>query len=288
MLPNCRSYYRPKKKDEALALLNEAGKMNVPLGGGTMLALSSHPGVTGLVDLADLGLRGIEETNDAFSIGAATTLAEIAKRFRSAEGALSLLGVAAGNYLTQPVRNRATLGGVIAGAYGWAEVVAALLALDARAVVAKKDGDVEMRFDDLFVPSPEKHLRKAFLEKVIVPKADPSRPRLGATERIAKTETDVPIVSTYVTLTLSHGKVEDPRIVLGGANGRPLRAADAEAALGGRSLAEADLEAVAEEAAQGLEPASDLRASGAYRRRMIPLIVRRALERLKGGNGAWM
>ena len=86
------------------------------------------------------------------------------------------------------------------------------------------------------------------------------------------------------------GPVTDARVALGAAGPAPLRVAAAEAALVGRPLDEAAIGGRGAAAADAtVEPLTDAVASDWYRRRMVGVIVRRALEELAApapGRGA--
>jgi carbon-monoxide dehydrogenase medium subunit len=73
------------------------------------------------------------------------------------------------------------------------------------------------------------------------------------------------------------------RIGLGGVSPVPLRALKAEAALNGRALTDDAIRAAAEIAASEAEPMSDPHSSADYRRKMIKVLVRRALAAAIGG-----
>lgn len=274
MLPNCSAYHRPQNPAEALALLGDGEKRNVPLGGGTMLALSSHPGIGGLVDLSRALPKRLEDKGDEFEFSATATMTDLVRFFTGRPFATALLGRSAQNYLTRPVRNRATIGGVLAGSHGWAEVAAALLVLGARIRILRKEGEAVLPFEEALRGSIEKSLHGGFIEALILPKEN----LFGGSSRVAKTETDIPIVSAYAALRVEAKKIREARVALTGVNGGPVRARETEAALAGATPAEVDLEAAAAASLAGLEPGSDARASGAYRRRVLPVAVRRALE----------
>jgi CO/xanthine dehydrogenase FAD-binding subunit len=73
------------------------------------------------------------------------------------------------------------------------------------------------------------------------------------------------------------GSVHELRIGLGGVAPVPFRAAKAEAAVKGKVLNDDAIRAVAEIAASEAEPMSDPHASADYRRKMVKVLVRRAI-----------
>jgi CO/xanthine dehydrogenase FAD-binding subunit len=75
----------------------------------------------------------------------------------------------------------------------------------------------------------------------------------------------------------SGAPAREVRIGLGGVAPVPFRAAKAEAALNGRELSDDAIRAAAEIAAGEAEPMSDPHGSADYRRKMVKVLVRRAI-----------
>ena len=103
-------YARPETLEEAFDLLAQEGA--APLGGGTDLAGQIDRGIREpavLVDLQSLGLDGIEACGEGLTIGAATTLAEVAASPLVAPHAA--VATAAGAAASALLRNVGTVGG---------------------------------------------------------------------------------------------------------------------------------------------------------------------------------
>jgi aerobic carbon-monoxide dehydrogenase medium subunit len=92
---------------------------------------------------------------------------------------------------------------------------------------------------------------------------------------------DFAILGVAVRLAVdAEGRCGQVRIGLNGAAGRPLRATEAERILEGEVAGAGQLLAAAAEAAAGQsEPLDEVFESSAYRREMVRVYVRRALER---------
>jgi carbon-monoxide dehydrogenase medium subunit len=69
------------------------------------------------------------------------------------------------------------------------------------------------------------------------------------------------------------------RIGLTNVSSKPMRAANAEAALAGQPLTEDNIKAAGVAAAQACEPSSDLRGSEAYKRDLVRVITARAIHK---------
>jgi carbon-monoxide dehydrogenase medium subunit len=77
------------------------------------------------------------------------------------------------------------------------------------------------------------------------------------------------------------GSWRDVRLGLGGVAETPVRAVAAEEELEGSSLDDASIAAAGRAAFEAADPASDIRASAAYRRHLVPVYVRRVLTAMR-------
>ena len=103
-----REYLRAGSVEEALEAAK--GKRNVGLGGGTWLRLEDRAVATA-IDLSGLGLDTIEETQDAFSIGAMVTLRAMEKHPGLHEATHGLCAASVSHIVGVQFRNLATIGG---------------------------------------------------------------------------------------------------------------------------------------------------------------------------------
>ena len=122
-----QKYIRAKSLEEAWEL--NQNKRNRILGGMLWLRLGKGS-VNTAIDLCDLGLNTIEETEEQFSIGAMATLRDIELH----ESLNAYTGSAIANAVKDIVgvqfRNMATVGGSIWGRFGFSDVLTVFLALD--------------------------------------------------------------------------------------------------------------------------------------------------------------
>ncbi|MDO8636886.1 MAG: FAD binding domain-containing protein, partial [Dehalococcoidia bacterium] len=89
---------------------------------------------------------------------------------------------------------------------------------------------------------------------------------------------DLAIVGVAVALTIRDGICHDARIALGAVAPTPVRAIVAETMLRGKSKDDSLFRAVAAQAARECQPITDIRSSAEYRREMVEVLTRRALE----------
>jgi carbon-monoxide dehydrogenase medium subunit len=172
-------YARPKDVAEALKLLAQGGRAAAGTQSlGPMLNLRvSHPAL--LVDIRSLDeLRASDESEDAVTLGACVTHAEIEDR-RVPDPTGGFMASIAANISYRAVRNRGTVGGSLAHADPAADWPTALTMLGATAVITGPSGrrevPVESFATDIFttVLAPEE-----LLVAIRIPKRSP-RARYG-------------------------------------------------------------------------------------------------------------
>ena len=89
---------------------------------------------------------------------------------------------------------------------------------------------------------------------------------------------DFAIAMALVTYQLVDGVIAEPRVGIGGAEVRPRRMPEAEAALKGRPLEAKTFQAAADAAANAVDPMEDIQADAEFRRDLVRAVTRRALE----------
>ena len=122
-----QKYVRVQFLEEAWVL--NQNKRNRILGGMLWLRLGKGS-VNTAIDLCDLGLNTIEETEEAFSIGAMATLRDIEMHEGLNAYANGAIAKAVKDIVGVQIRNMATVGGSIWGRFGFSAVLTVFLALD--------------------------------------------------------------------------------------------------------------------------------------------------------------
>lgn len=180
------------------------------------------------------------------------------------------------------VRNRGTIGGSLAHADPTAEIGACALALGARARALGPGGERTIEAHDLFVTYLTTSLEQPeVITDVLIPAA---RPRQGwAFHEMVRRTSDFAIVAVAAWLELDEhaGVIRDVRVALAGVADRVILAGPALlAGLAGTAPGGPDDPALAQAAqalADSADPASDVHASGDYRRRLVRVLSARAL-----------
>ncbi len=272
-MPATLEYLRPTTLAEALALLRRPGVHTVPLAGGTWLVPRLRRDVDvpdpladpvdAVVDLADLGLGGIDlegEPGDGWlTLGATTTLAQIADSAICRDMAGGILAQAAQREAPVNQRNAATVAGVALGAPSQSELLLALLALDGHAVVDAGQPAAVPLHKLLADPG---QLAGGLVTAVRLPW--PAAMTGGGLARVARTPGDAPIVAAAAVASDA-----GDRLAVGGVVAEPLLL---------RLNAGDDLEAALDATLAGADVLSDWQGSSEYRRAMALVLSRRALD----------
>jgi len=278
-----REYYRPDNLGEASRLLSTLGKKAKLIAGGTDLLVAKPPGVQCLVDVGRLNLSYIREDGNGIGIGAATTVDLIESSPILSASPYSLLQEAAGHMATVTVRNRATVGGNLCNASPAADLPLPLLVLDSTLIVAGREGKKEIPLIDFFRDVNRTALKEdELLEEIRIPLSCGNAGACFLKLRRHQTDIDIATVNVAVLLVEREGVCERARVAMGAVAPTPVRAKSAENLLTGKELSEQLIQEAAEAAAAESAPIDDLRASASYRKRMVDVLVKRALQTALG------
>lgn len=222
---NYTDYKTPTRLDEARALLKELGPAGVPVSGSTLHVFLRDTEPKVAVDITRLGLDGIQAEDGQFVVGATTHISDL--QTYHAKG--WVLDRVADCFVSQLVRNMATLGGSIVRVFPWADFPVALQALNASMVIT---GDTErvMDSDSFFATQPFRHLQPGDLLTSI------RVPALGAGQGFGwhkerRTSTDFSRFTAGACLTLEDNKISKVRIAVGAGVPKPCRVPAIEDAL---------------------------------------------------------
>jgi carbon-monoxide dehydrogenase medium subunit len=270
---------QPTSVDEAAALLAADGDTRCLAGGATLVAMMNARLVTPsrLVSLAGIEeLRGITATPEGgLRIGAMTRHGETAGDSRLA-GAAAVIRSAAGQIANPVIRNMGTIGGSIAFADPAADYPPALVAAAAEIEIAGPQGRRRIKAEDFFADWYMTALDPGeIVAGVLVPRAP--KTSYGRYHKLARVSGDFAIASVALTVAAENGHITAIRVAVGGCGPKPVRSAPIEAALIGQPLAGLEAGELGAALAAGADPADDVRASAAYRRLVIPRLVRQAV-----------
>jgi carbon-monoxide dehydrogenase medium subunit len=177
------------------------------------------------------------------------------------------------------VRNVATLGGHLAHADPHQDLPPVLLAMGARAQALSRRGPRWLGLDELIEGYYETALEPDELLTELVIPAQPPGSRGSYTKFTAVSAEDWPALGLAVFLREEDGRLSDVRVALSAATDRPQRLPGVERLLEGERPSESLFRAAADTAAAAFEPLADVASSAAYKREMVRVHVRRALEK---------
>ena len=274
-----KDYFLPESREDALALLAQHGPTLLVMAGGTVAMPLVNEGISlpeQVMGLRRAGLDRVERQDGWQRIGATTTLTRLL-----AATDVPLLAEAARLTAAWSVRNMATIGGNLFTPPPGGDVAVALLALDATVTLASTRAERTIPLEAFFTGFMTNVLEPdELLVEIGVPIAAGEWAYLRHGRKHANTPS---VVTVAIRVTRTDGRVSDARIALTGAGVHPVRARSAEQLLVGAALDPATIGRVAAAAAEHADPPTDAVATAWYRRRMIEVIVGRALTQLEQG-----
>jgi len=278
MIPSPFDYDRATTLDEAVAKLAAAnGGAKLIAGGHSLVPLMklrlAEPKV--LIDIGRIaGLSGIREDNGRIEIGAGTVHHDVAVS-ALLRRECPAVAEAAGSIGDQQVRNRGTLGGSLAHADPAADYPAAMLAVDAEMRIKGPRGWRTAKATEFF-----RDLFTSDLGADEILAGITLRPaRASAYCKLFQRASHFAIVGVAAALEVSNGTIHSARIAVTGAGPTAVRLTRVEQALAGQRASREALAAATKDAgAEVRVVSSDLHASEDYRRAMISVFARRALE----------
>lgn len=291
----------PATVEEAVTLLDAQDPAVKAIAGGTALMLMMKARLfqpSRLVSLRRLdgAVRGIRvDPGGTLRIGAMTTLTDLEYSDQVAAAA-PVMTRTLRTLSNVRIRNVATLGGHLAHGDPHMDLPPVLLTLGARVRAVSRRGERWIHVGDLFLGYYQTAVaRDELITEVEVP-AQPAGVRAWYEKFTALSADDWPAVGVAVWCRLEKEIIAEARVAVSAATERPLRLPAAEAALAMARATPETFRRVADIAADaafddvGATQASptpahasplltDLRGSAAYKREMVCVHVRRALER---------
>jgi len=273
-------YLRASSLEQAGSVLAELGEDAKALAGGQSLIplmklRLSRP--TTLVDLNFIsGISGIREQAGRLAIGAMARHADIENSAVASK--IPILHDCAAGIADVQVRNRGTLGGSLAEADPTGDWLPVLLTLACEVNCVGPAGKRTIPLPDLVKDAFTTDLRPGELLREIAVKVPPAKSG-GAYIAFKRCAPVYASASAAVQLEMSdHDTCKEAHIYLGCVGLKPVRASQAELELNGRKISPKSMEAAAEAAMSAAEPASDMRGSSEYKRVLVRVLVKRALE----------
>jgi carbon-monoxide dehydrogenase medium subunit len=273
-LTHLHSYARPTDLESAVELIREGGRGTRVMAAGTDLILSGSDEITGLVDLGGLALSYIEDRGGAVAIGAMTTLTELLEHPAAAaylDGVVPEMLRRVGSPL---LRNVATVGGNLVRRQPWSDVIPLFRALGASMTLFDGE-DRSGPIDDLYAEAA--HLTGTILTEVVLPRQPAGT--AAAFWKFTRSAVDIATLNCAALIQAQESGCVRARVFVGATPRLAAAVPSAEAALVGTDLSASAIAAAARAAADEVSTGDDLRATAAYRTRLVSVGVTRCLEK---------
>ena len=280
MIPAPFDYQAPATLEEAVSLLaSDLEGAKILAGGHSLIPAMklrlAQPQL--LVDIARIkSLAYIREEGDTILIGATTThyQLESSDLLKKICPLLPLCGASIGDV---QVRNKGTIGGSVAHSDPAGDWPAAVLALDADLVLVGPNGERTVKAQDFFVDlltvdlQPGEILREIRIRK--------PTGRFGqAYQKVPHPASGFAVVGVAVHVELNDdGSCKSAAIGVTGVGTKAYRAQGVEGALAGTNLDDNTIAEAAKHICDGIDPNSDLYASGDYRCHLAQVHTRRGI-----------
>ena len=276
-------YLKPTTLKETFELIERHNGNSEILAGGTdLFVMMKYAKIRPqyVIDVKDIPeLSGLSmNSQGGLSIGALTTIRAL-ETSKEVRDNFRIISEAAGIMASVQVRNRATVGGNICHASPSAEMAPPLIALGSKARIIGKGGERVVGLDEFFTGPGKTVLGQGeLLAGIEVPKAKAgvgsSYKRIAARKALC-----IATVNVGVEVEVdSSGICRDARIALGAVAPIPMRARGAEGMLIGQRIDDELILRASERAMEESKPIDDVRSSGEYRKEMVKVMTKRALQ----------
>ncbi len=277
-------YLEPGTLRECVEMLGHYGSEARLLAGGTDLVVKLRSGTLRPRAVITLGiikeLRTLKRNSDgSVEIGAMQTLREV-ERADLLRDDFDLIRRGAGCVSSMQVRNVATLGGNSCNASPAADTVPGLIAAGAQALIMGKEGERMLPLEEFFLGPGQTALRGDEILTGFRMSARPPHSGSSYKKFAIRGEVDLAIVGVAASLVLGSDDryIKEARVVLGAVGPTPLRSRKAEKMLSGQHAKKDLFIEAARIAAEESKSISDQRASAQYRKEMVRVWTRYALE----------
>ncbi|MBI2371647.1 MAG: FAD binding domain-containing protein [Deltaproteobacteria bacterium] len=282
-------YHAPQSLSEATALLAQHGAAAKPLAGGTDLILhlkERRLKPRHLVDLKRIpGLDHLTAEGSELRVGAVVPLRALERAIAGDELLQATVGAGLRQMKSPTLRNRATLGGVLANADVTADLLPPLLALGTTVALHGPGGDRVLPLDEFLLGASRTALGAGeILREVTIPRVAGGR---GFFQRLGLKRVGGPplVIVAGVLVPGPEGGVARASLVAGAVGPRPARLPQVEQILLAARPAVSGIEQAAAAGAGEAGAVSDLWATKEYRQEILEVLLRRGLQAALGTGG---
>lgn len=287
-----KALYEAASVPHAIELLLAHPEARIIAGGSDVLVQMREGRLAGceLVSIYGLDeLRGVTlEADGTIRIGSLTSFSHITKD-PIIQRHIRVLGEAVDQVGGPQIRNIGTIGGNTCNGVTSADSASTLFAWDAKVELTGPDGVRLLPIQAFYIKAGKVDLRPGELQTAILIRRASYEGYQGHYIKYAmRNAMDIATTGCSVNVKLSGdgSVIEDARIAYGVAGPVPMRAPSAEAAVRGKPVEEATVEAFGKAALMDVNPRTSWRASREFRLQLVEELAKRALResiRLSGG-----
>ncbi len=279
-------HFKPRTLGDAVELLNKYGPGARVIAGGTDLMVKmrlravSPEVLVSLKNIPDLDTITVDP-KQGLTIGATALLADVAAH-PGIRKYFPAVAAAANDTANIQVRNMGTVVGNLCNASPSADNAPTLLVMGATVHIIGAKGKRELPLADFFKgPGLTALAPGEIVTAVSVP---PPPPNTGVVylSFSGRGKLDCSTVGVGALITLDAGTCKTVRVAIGACAPTPMRAPGAEKLLTGNAVDETLLRSASRKAAEETKPIDDLRASAAYRLKVVEVITYRVLTEACG------
>ncbi|GAC1391894.1 MAG: hypothetical protein NVS4B11_17240 [Ktedonobacteraceae bacterium] len=284
-----QTYLRPTRFEEALELLHRFAGQARLVAGGTDVLVELQRGVKltqTLIDITALhDLKHIRLEGGYLALGALTTHNDVVASADCVQYALPL-AQACWEVGAPQIRTRATIAGNLVTASPANDTITPLMALDAEVVLISTTGKRIVPLRD-FYPGFRRTVLKPdeLLYEIRIPATQPNQRGLFLKLGLRRAQA-ISVLNIAFVLTFSGEYVSEARITLGCLAPTIVHASTAETFLKGKRLNAAVCDEAGRLANEDINPISDVRGSGAYRRETLTNLITLGLQRIAANTHA--
>lgn len=281
-------YSQPATLEAALGLLGQKPESARIVAGATDLILELERGVRkGVEHLIDITrIPGLDRiTTDASGVvhlGPLVTHGQVATSQLLQAVAFPLVR-ASWEVGAPQIRNRGTVAGNLITASPANDTISPLMALDASVVLQSHSGKRAVRLVDFYIGVRKTVMRPDEILTEIFFQGMPKDARGTFIKLALRRAQAISVVDIAAILHFEGPRISKASITLGAVTPTIIHAAQAEQALVGKELTAESIRDAGRLAAQASSPIDDVRASAAYRKRMVAVLVERGLRTLRDG-----
>lgn len=279
------AYLKPGSIAEVFRLKEDMPEARFIAGGTDLMVKVKNREVSPrtLISLRSVAeLQGID-TRGAVRIGAMTSISELINH-ESLREKFPVLVEAARRLGSRQIRSVATVGGNLCNCSPCADTATPLLVLEARAVLQTPRGTREIPLYELFrQPGETSMAPDEILTQLLIPAFNAARKGSGVRAifyKKGRVKMDLAVASLSVLLQTEGNRVKKARLAAGSVAPVPLRLTKVEELLEGGDLKSSLISEACRLAEESVAPITDIRSTGEYRRHIVGVFVKRALEAL--------